>query len=76
MFLKILIDSFGPNKCGKYGLKSFGILGFSPHTLLSLLYIESAMRADYIFQAMLKNIINSHCAFIIKETQVCVQAKT
>ena len=25
-----------------------------------------------IFQAMLKNIIDSHCAFNIKETQVCV----
>ena len=25
---------------------------------------------------MLKNIINSHCAFNLKETQVCVRAKT
>ena len=33
----LVIDSFGPNRCGKYELKSFGILGFSPHTQLSLL---------------------------------------
>ena len=26
------------------------------------------------FQAMLKNIINSHCSFNIKETQVCALA--
>ena len=52
----LVIDSFGPNRCGKYGLKSFGILGFSPHTHLSLLYIESAMRVDDILQHCLKNI--------------------
>ena len=52
----LVIDSFGPNRCGKYGLKSFSILGFSPHTHLSLLYIESAMRVDDILQHCLKNI--------------------
>ena len=57
-FQKILlvIDSFGPNRCGKYGLKSFGILGFSPHTHLSLLNIESTMQVDDILRHCLKNI--------------------
>ena len=52
----LVIDSFGPIRCGKHGLKSFGILGFGLHTHLSLLYIESAMRVDNFLQHSLKNI--------------------
>ena len=45
-----VIDSFGQNRCGKYGLKSFGILCFSPHTHLSLLLLKAQCELMIFFK--------------------------